>query len=64
MHVRCLSRPQLPSGRYYTDGYNLDADNDQVMMLRNRLQREKQVLIQIRNRQLLLKQQNDQVVDQ
>ena len=35
-----------------------------VMLLRNRLQKEKEALIQIRNRQLMFKHQNDQVVDQ
>ena len=35
-----------------------------VMLLRNRLQKEKEALIQIRNRQLMFKYQNDQVVDQ
>ena len=35
-----------------------------VTLLRNRLQKEKEALIQIRNRQLMYKHQNDQVVDQ
>merc|ERR1712168_696866 len=35
-----------------------------VMLLRNLLQKEKEALIQIRNRQLMFKHQNDQVVDQ
>jgi len=35
-----------------------------VMLLKNRLQKEKEALIQIRNRQMMFKHKNDQAVDQ